>query len=159
MLINHFIIPSRAYSQQSPNCTRVNNLVYIFSIQHSRSLSADHACSWKRFCPCLYYTTLYVLCKTLTSPNLTLRYHLMINLLSSHDNSHHHMMNIIYLVKEWDFLPLCLHDVWSVKMNFNIACAPGTHSVLKQNFSNHNIISFNPWINHRLLYVVDSTNR
>ena len=71
MLINHFIIASRAYSQQSPTCTRVNNLVYIFSIQHPWSLSADHVCSWKRFCPCLYYTALYVLCKTLMSPNLT----------------------------------------------------------------------------------------
>ena len=137
MLINHFIIASRAYSQQSPTCTRVNNLVYIFPIQHSRSLSADHVCSWKRFCPCLYYTALYVLCKTLTSPNLILLYHLMIKLLSSHDNSHHHMMNIIYLVIEWDFcFPLCLHDVWSVKRNFHIVCASGTHSILKQNFSN-----------------------
>ena len=50
MLINHFIIASRAYSQQSPTCTRVNNLVYIFSIQHSWSLSVDHVCSWKRAC-------------------------------------------------------------------------------------------------------------
>ena len=30
---------------------------------------------------------------------------------------------------------------------------------LETNFSNQNIISFNPWINHILLYVVDSTNR
>ena len=44
--------------------------------------------------------------------------------------------------------------------DFHIACASGTHSILKQPFSNQNIISyFNPWINHILLYVVDSTNR
>ena len=53
----------------------------------------------------LYYTVLYILCKMLTSSNLTLLYHLMINL-SSHDNSNHHMMNIIYLVKSETFVSL-----------------------------------------------------
>ena len=57
MLINHFIIASRAYSQQSPTCTRINNLVYIIldptpMESHSCSLSADHVCLWKRFCLC-----------------------------------------------------------------------------------------------------------
>ena len=133
MLINHFIIASRAYSQQSPTSTRVNNLVYIFSIQHPWSLSADHVCSWKRFCPCLYYTTFYVLCKTSRSPNLTLLYHHMINLISSHDKPHHHMTNIIYLVTKWDFrFPFM--PTWHMisQKNFHIACAPGTHSILKQ---------------------------
>ena len=66
----------------------------------------------------------------------------------------------IYLVKEWDF-SFPFMPTWRMisQKNFHIACASGTHSILKQNFSNQNIISFNPWINHILLYVVDSTNR
>ena len=105
----------------------------------------------------LYYTVLYVLCKTSMSPKLTLLYHHMINLLLSHDKPHHHMMNIIYLVTEWDFC-FPFMPTWRMisQKNFHIVCAPRTHSVLKQNFSNQNIISFNPWINHILLYVVDS---
>ena len=112
MLINHFIIASRAYSQQSPTCTRVNNLVYIFSIQHSWCLTLMESQCWSCL---LVEEVMSVSCtiqffmffaKTLTSPNLTLLYHLMINLLSSHDNSHHHMMNIIYLVKSETFVSL-----------------------------------------------------
>ena len=68
MLINHFIIASRAYSQQSPTCTRVNNLAYILLIQHPWSLT--HAVSVLIMFACgrglvraLYYTVLYVLCK------------------------------------------------------------------------------------------------
>ena len=71
MLINHFIIASRAYSQQSPTCTRVNNLVYIFSIRHPWSLT--HEVSVLIMFPCgrgsicaPYYTVLYVLCKIVT---------------------------------------------------------------------------------------------
>ena len=40
--------------------------------------------------------------------------------------------------------------------NFHIVCAPGIHSISKQNFSNQNITSFNPRNNHILLYIVDS---
>ena len=90
--------------------------------------------------------------KTLMSPTLTLLYHHMINL-------YHHMMNIIYLVTEWEFhFPFM--PTWRMisQKKFHIACARGSHSILKQNFSNQNIISFNPWINQILLYVVDSTN-
>ena len=117
MLINQFIFASRAYSQQSPTYTRVNNLVYIFPIQHPLSLTHEVSVPIMFACGrgsvrALYYTVLYVIYKTLTSPNFTLLYHLMINLLSSHDNSHHHMMNIIYLVKSETFVSLlCLHDV------------------------------------------------
>ena len=108
----------------------------------------------------LYYTVLYVLCKTSMSPNLTLLYHHMINLISAHDKPHHHMTDIIYLVTEWDFrFPFM--STWRMisQKNFHIACAPRTHSILNKNFSNQNIISFIPWISHILLYVVDSTNR
>ena len=98
MLINHFIIASRAYSQQSPTCTRVNNLVYIFSIQHPWSLSADHVCSWQRFLSVYFTIQFFVFfTKLLLSPKLTSLYHRMINLLSSHDKPHHHMMNIIQI--------------------------------------------------------------
>ena len=84
----------------------------------------------------------------------------MINLLSSHDKPHHHMMNIICSVIEWDFrFPFMPTSHMISQKNFHIVCAPGTHSILKQNFSNQNIISLNPWINHILLYVVDLTNR
>ena len=81
MLINHFIIASWAYSQQSPTCTRVNNLVYIFSIQHPWSLVLIMFARGRGSVRALYYTVLYVLCKTLTSPNLTLLYHHMIILI------------------------------------------------------------------------------
>ena len=63
MLINHFIIASRAYSQQSPTCTRVNNLVIFFSIQHSWSLTHEvsvlimFACG-RGSVRALYYTVL-----------------------------------------------------------------------------------------------------
>ena len=85
MLINHFIIASRAYSQQSPACTRVNNLVYIFSIQ-TLMVSNTHGVSvlimfahGRGFVRVLYYAVLYVLCKTLMSPTLTLLHHHMID--------------------------------------------------------------------------------
>ena len=126
MLINHFIIASRAYSQQSPTCTRVNNLVYIFYIQPSWSISADHVCSWKRFCPC---PVLYSSLCSLQNFNVT---YFDITL-SSHDKPHHHMMNIIYLVIEWDFrFPFM--PTWRMisQKNFHIVCASGTHSVLKR---------------------------
>ena len=126
MLINHFIIASRAYSQQSPTCTRVNNLVYIFSIQHSWCLTLMESQCWSCL---LVEEVLSVLCtiqffmsfaKLWLSPNLTSLYHLMINFLSSHDRTHHHMMNITCLVIEWDIrIPLCLYDVWLVKWTFS----------------------------------------
>ena len=123
---------------------------------HVVSVLIMFACGRGSVCA-LYYTVLYVLWKTSMLPKLTLLYHHMINLLSSYDKPHHHMMNIIYLVTQWDFCFLFM-PTWRMigQKNFHIVCAPGTHSILKQN---QNIISFNPWINQILLYVVDSTNQ
>ena len=74
ILIKHFIIASRAYSQQSPTCTRVNNLVYIFSIQHPWSLD-----------PC---TVVYSSLCSLQNVNVTC----FDITSSSHDKLHHHNM-------------------------------------------------------------------
>ena len=92
MLINYFIIASRAYSQQSPTCTRVNNLVYIFSIQHPWSLSADHVCLWKRFCPCsVLYSSL--------CPLQNCNCHLIYYIIKTQDN------------QRWRFVTLKLGDL------------------------------------------------
>ena len=150
MLINHFIIASRAYSQQSPTCTRVNNLVYIFldptpMESHSCSLSADHVCSWKRLCPCSVLYSSCVLCKTSMSSNLTLLYHHMINL-TSHGNSHHHMMNIIQFGYRVRFsIPFMPTQRMVSQKDLHIVCASGTHSILKTPFLKPNYyIYFNP---------------
>ena len=108
----------------------------------------------------LYYTVLYVLCKTLTSPNLTLLYHLMINLLSSHDNSHHHMMNIIYLVKSEAFFSLYAYMTYdqSKELSHSMCIWISLNletTFLKPKYYIYLILEFN----HILLYVVDSTNR
>ena len=45
---NNFIIASRAYFQQSPTCTRVNNLVYIWYKSNTHGLLVlIMFCSWK----------------------------------------------------------------------------------------------------------------
>src|SRR3989337_1244169 len=65
---NHFIIASRAYFQQSPTCTRVNNLVLHGNESNThRVLVLIMFCSWKRFSQriCniqirMYFTHIYV---------------------------------------------------------------------------------------------------
>src|SRR3954470_22085374 len=47
---NIFIIASRAYFQQSPTCTRVNNLVYIWQQSNTHGTKVlIMFCSWNRF--------------------------------------------------------------------------------------------------------------
>src|SRR4051812_35204303 len=47
---NIFIIASRALFQQSPTCTRVNNLVYIWQQSHTHGTKVMIMfCTWKRF--------------------------------------------------------------------------------------------------------------
>ena len=65
---NNFIIASRAYFQQSPTCTRVNNLVYIWYKSNTHGLLVlIMFCSWKnlsqRVCHIqirMYFANLYV---------------------------------------------------------------------------------------------------
>ena len=91
MLINHFIIASRAYSQQSPTCTRVK---FTFSRSNTHGVSVLIMFARGRgFVRVLYYTVVYVLCKNFNVTYFDIT-------LSSHDKPHHHMMNIIYLVTE-----------------------------------------------------------
>ena len=135
MLINHFIIVSRAYSQQSPTCTRVNNLVYIFcrSTTHGVSVLIMFARGRGSVCV-LYYTVLYVLCKNINVTYFDIT-------LSSHDKPHHHMMNNMFGYSVRYLFPFV--PTWRMisQKNFHIACASGTHSILKHHFSNQNIIS------------------
>ena len=91
---------------------------------------------------------------------MTLLYHHMINVLSSHDKTHYHVMYIICLVIEWDIrIPLC-YMTYDQSNGLSHSICIRNSLDLETTFSNQNIISyFNPWINHILLYVVDLTNQ
>ncbi len=69
---NHFIIASWAYLQQSPTCTRVNNLVYICKDITPWPSGAYHVCSWERFQSTnLTRSETYVFCNSFASPRIT----------------------------------------------------------------------------------------